>query len=213
MKADAAALEVLELNRTLEERVRLRTAELETINGELQAFSYSVSHDLRAPLRTIDGFSLALEEDYAEAVDATGRDYIRRVRAGTQRMGQLIDSLLQLSRITRAELTRTAVDISGLAEMVAQNLREEWPERELHFEVEQGLGGGGGCEAVAGGAREPAGERGEVYGEDGAGGDCVLGGIGNGRPGLCGTTGLGSIWLYKDKLFNAFNRLHGDKGF
>ena len=90
--------EVRLLNTELEQRVRDRTAELEATNRELEAFSYSVSHDLRAPLRTIDGFSLALQEDYTEAVDEAGRDYIRRVRAGVQRMGQLIDSLLQLSR-------------------------------------------------------------------------------------------------------------------
>ncbi len=100
------AAEIQALNTTLEEKVRQRTAELETTNRELEAFSYSVSHDLRAPLRTIDGFCLALEEDYAAVVDGIGRDYIARVRAGVQRMGGLIDALLQLSRITRAEITR-----------------------------------------------------------------------------------------------------------
>ena len=124
------AEEVRQLNVTLEERVRQRTAELEATNRELEAFSYSVSHDLRAPLRTIDGFSLALEEDYTEAVDATGRDYIKRVRTGVQRMGQLIDALLQLSRITRAEITREPVDLTALANSVAANLREENPGRD-----------------------------------------------------------------------------------
>jgi signal transduction histidine kinase len=123
--ARTRADEVRLLNATLEERVDQRTAELEATNRELEAFSYSVSHDLRSPLRTIDGFSLALEEDYAEAVDAVGRDYILRVRTGVQRMGQLIDVLLQLSRITRAELTREEFDLSELAESVAEDLRAQ----------------------------------------------------------------------------------------
>src|SRR6185437_1820577 len=105
----------------------------------LEAFSYSVSHDLRAPLRTIDGFSLALQEDYSAAVDDVGRDYIRRVRAGVQRMGQLIDALLQLSRITRADLTREEVNLSELAESVAAALKEENPDRPITFHIEQGL--------------------------------------------------------------------------
>ena len=212
VKSDAAALEVLELNRTLEERVRLRTAELETINGELQAFSYSVSHDLRAPLRTIDGFSLALEEDYAEAVDATGRDYIRRVRGGTQRMGQLIDSLLQLSRITRAELTRTEVDLSGLVATVVGNLRDEWPERKLDFEVEPGLGALADAKLLQVALENLLGnavkftaktERAEI----------AFGWDRERSAWFVRDNGAGFDMVYKDKLFNAFNRLHGDKDF
>jgi CHASE3 domain sensor protein len=113
-ETEARAAEVQLLNATLEDRVRVRTAELERINRELEAFSYSVSHDLRAPLRTIDGFSLALEEDFSATVGDTGRDYIGRVRGGVQRMGQLIDALLQLSRITRSEIVREDFSMSGL---------------------------------------------------------------------------------------------------
>jgi len=91
-----AELRILELNRTLE----LRRAELEAANQELEAFSYSVSHDLRAPLRAIDGFSQAVLEDYQERLDDTGRDYLQRLRTAAQRMGHLIDDMLQLSRIT-----------------------------------------------------------------------------------------------------------------
>ena len=212
-KADAAALEVLELNQTLEERVKLRTAELETINGELQAFSYSVSHDLRAPLRTIDGFSLALEEDYAEAVDETGRDYIRRVRSGVQRMGQLIDSLLQLSRITRAELTRTEVDLSGLAEMVVGNLKEETgPERDVRFEIEQGLTATADAKLVQVALENLLGNAVKFTAKaDKA--EVVFGWDKEREAWFVRDNGAGFDMFYKDKLFNAFNRLHGDKDF
>ena len=117
VEVERKAAEIQELNESLERRVQQRTAELEVTNRELEAtnreleaFSYSVSHDLRAPLRTIDGFSLALEEDYAAVVEAEGKDYIGRVRAAVQRMGGLIDALLQLSRITRAEIERETVN-------------------------------------------------------------------------------------------------------
>ena len=212
VKADAASEEVRELNRTLEERVRLRTAELETTNGELQAFSYSVSHDLRAPLRTIDGFSLALEEDYAEAVDATGRDYIRRVRAGTQRMGQLIDALLQLSRITRAELVRSEVDLSALVATIVENLKEDDPQRTVRFQIEQGLRASADAKLVQVALENLLGnavkftakvERAEVeFGWDK-----------EQTAWFVRDNGAGFDMFYKDKLFNAFNRLHGDKDF
>ena len=213
VRSDAAAAEVLELNRTLEERVRLRTSELETINGELQAFSYSVSHDLRAPLRTIDGFSLALEEDYAEAVDETGRDYIRRVRSGVQRMGQLIDSLLQLSRITRAELTRTEVNLSALAETVVGNLKEEsGPERDVRFEIEQGLTVSADAKLVQVALENLLGNAVKFTAK--AETAVIAFGWDEERGAwFVRDNGAGFDMLYKDKLFNAFNRLHGDKDF
>ena len=96
--------EVRLLNVELEQRVRSRTAELEAANRELEAFAHSVSHDLRAPLRGIDGWSLALLEDCGERLDAQGHKYLDRVRSEAQRMGRLIDDLLHLSRVGRAEL-------------------------------------------------------------------------------------------------------------
>lgn len=123
----------------LEDRVRQRTAELEAVNAELQAFSYSVSHDLRSPLRSIDGFSQALLEDYAPALDATAQDYIQRVRGGAQRMGQLIDDLLQLSRVTRQPLVRTEVDITEIAEQVVAELRQAEPARDVAVHIQPGL--------------------------------------------------------------------------
>ncbi len=119
----------------LEERVAERTAQLAAANAELESFSYSVSHDLRAPLRGIDGFSLALLEDYSGKLDETGKDYLRRIRNGCMRMGNLVDGLLQLSRLSRRELRRQPVDLSEMARAVASELREASPERTVEFVI------------------------------------------------------------------------------
>ncbi len=123
----------------LEEMVEERTIELAAVNNELEAFAYSVSHDLRAPLRGIDGFSQALLEDYADKVDDNGKDYLNRVRAATLRMSELIDDLLTLSRVTRSEMTYERVDLTALAYDVAHDLRKEQPERSVEFTVEESL--------------------------------------------------------------------------
>ena len=131
--------EIRKLNEQLEQRVQLRTAQLKAFNRELEAFSYSVSHDLRAPLRSIDGFSKILIEDYADELDEEGSDYLGRVRAASQRMGQLIDDLLDLSRMTRSEMRRESVDLSALAESFAKELKRSQPERRVEFLIEKGL--------------------------------------------------------------------------
>ena len=113
--------------------------QLERKNEELEAFSYSVSHDLRAPLRSIDGFSQALVEDHAGRLDARGLDYLRRVRGAAQRMGELIDDLLELSRVGRAELVRGSVDLSDLACRVADELVRKEPHRSVDLVVEPNL--------------------------------------------------------------------------
>lgn len=113
--------------------------ELERKNKELEAFSYSVSHDLRAPLRSIDGFSQALIEDYAQALDDRGRDYLRRVRAAAQRMGDLIDDLLELSKVSRAELQPSSTDLSAVAEFVAAELARRDPDRSMDLDIAPGL--------------------------------------------------------------------------
>ena len=114
-------------------------AKLEASNRELESFSYSVSHDLRAPLRAIDGFSLALMEDYHDQLDETAKDYLERVRGGAQRMGALIDDLLQLSRVNRGEIQYQRVDLSELADAVIEDLRAGEPDREVHFDIEPGM--------------------------------------------------------------------------
>lgn len=134
-----AEQEIRELNQNLERRVAERTAELEAINQELESFSYSVSHDLRAPLRGIDGFSQALLDRYAEQLDEKGKHYLRRIRAGTQRMGELIDDLLKLSRVTRSEMQPTQVDLSALAREIAAELQRTQPERQVEWAITPGL--------------------------------------------------------------------------
>ena len=143
-----------EMARTLKEttvsRDELREAhvELEAVNKELEAFSYSVSHDLRAPLRGMDGFSHALLEDYGDKLDTEGRDYLQRVRAGSQRMAQLIDDLLKLSRINRGEFERREVDLSQLAQAVAAELRQTAPERQVTFDIAPGVTAEGGAPMI-----------------------------------------------------------------
>jgi len=116
--------EIQRLNAGLEQRVQERTAELTAANRELESFAYSISHDLRAPLRGIDGFSHLLAEEYAERLDDTGRGYLERVRRAAQRMGELIDDILELSRVTRLGMHRVSVDLSELArEILDERLR------------------------------------------------------------------------------------------
>src|SRR5207249_5732258 len=111
--------EVLRLNTELERRVRERTAQLEAINKELEAFCYSVSHDLRAPLRSIRGFSEVLLERYASQLDFRGREFLRRACESSQMMDRLIEDLLKLSRVTRTELQRRPVNLSSMADEIA----------------------------------------------------------------------------------------------
>lgn len=123
----------------LEQRVVERTAQLNAANKDLEAFSYSVAHDLRAPLRSIDGFSQVLVEDYAGQLDALGKDHLNRVRTATQRMGHLIDDMLALARVTRAEMRRATVDLSALAADVLAELQKIDPARNVDCHIEPGL--------------------------------------------------------------------------
>jgi PAS domain S-box-containing protein len=135
--------EVRRLNANLELRVLERTAELTAANKELDSFAYAVSHDLRAPLRSIDGFATVLEEDYAALLDDEGKDALRRVRGATQRMGDLIDNLLKLSRLVRSDMNVESVDLSALARSIAGELKESEPGRNVTFEIPPNLEGRG----------------------------------------------------------------------
>lgn len=134
-----AEAQVRSLNRTLEARVAVRTRELTQANEELESFAYSVSHDLRAPLRSIDGFSRLLRERYGEVLDEAGCAYLDRVRNAASRMDDLIDAILKVSRIGRSELNPRMVDVSRLAEEVVAELREQEPGRNVEAEIEPGL--------------------------------------------------------------------------
>ena len=193
----------------LEERVDERTAELAAVNKELEAFAYSVSHDLRAPLRSMDGFSQALLEDYVGQLDATGQDYLRRVRAASQRMGQLIDDLLKLSRLTRGELWRETVNLSALAQEIATELHRAQPERQVEFVITEGVVAHGDAdllrvvlENLLGNALKFTSKQTCAKIEFGYT-------EGEGAPVyFVRDNGAGFDMAYADKLFGAFQRLH-----
>ncbi|MHB9029785.1 MAG: PAS domain-containing sensor histidine kinase [Candidatus Latescibacterota bacterium] len=137
--AQEALREREERTQRLNESLKRMTLQLASSNKELEAFSYSVSHDLRAPLRSLDGFSLALLEDYSDRLDAEGRNYLNRIRSAAQRMSQLIDDLLNLSRTARAELHYTTVSLSSQAESVVEELRQAEPGRKVEVIVQKGI--------------------------------------------------------------------------
>ena len=206
--------ELHRLNEELEQRVRQRTAQLEATNRELEAFSYSISHDLAAPLRSIDGFSQILLEDYAKDLDDEAKDYLSRVRASGQHMRRLVDALLELSRMTRREIRREQVDLSAMAEGIVQELRKSQPERKVEFvsaddlcvegdgwllriALENLLGNAWKFTAKSSAARIEFGlaqqERAYVY--------------------YVRDNGAGFEMAYADKLFGAFQRLHSVEEF
>ena len=189
----------------LNETLRRRASELETLNHELEAFSYSVSHDLRAPLRSIDGFSQAVLEDYGARLDDHGRDYLQRVRNAAQRMGRLIDDLLKLARVTRAELSLQPVDLSALAQDIGVEMASRYPDQPVAFEVRPGLQAEGdpallrvALENLLDNAWKFSRGRAPARVEVGAteGGFFVL------------DNGVGFEPAYADRLFRPFSRLH-----
>lgn len=128
-----AEAELVSLNAELEQRIRRRTAELEAANGELESFSYSVSHDLRAPLRGIDGWSLALIEDYGPGLPEQAQGYLRQVREEVQHMGRLIEDLLEMARVARVDLAAQPVDLAAVAAQIVEGLCRQYPDRDVEF--------------------------------------------------------------------------------
>jgi signal transduction histidine kinase len=130
-------------------RLQVSNRDLLALNKELESFSYSVSHDLRSPLRSMDGFSLALLEDYGDRLDEEARDSLQRIRAASQRMGRLIDELLGLARVTRAELRMQDVELSAMADEIVSGLARAEPERRVRWEIERGIVVRGDRELIA----------------------------------------------------------------
>jgi len=204
-----AQREIRELNRELEQRVKQRTAQLEASNQEFEAFAYSVSHDLRAPLRGIDGWSLALLEDYGHTLEPTAQGFLNRVRSETQRMGRLIDDLLELSRLTRVTLRYHRVNLSALARVIAGRLKEAEPGRELDISIQEGLFTGGdprlleiALTNLLTNAVKFTGPRAVARIEFGQG-DSE-----RGPAFFVRDNGVGFDMAYADMLFGAFQRLH-----
>ncbi len=131
--------EILRLNAELENRVRERTAQLEAANKELEAFAYSVSHDLRAPLRSIRGFSAVLVERCADRLDADGREFLGRICESGAHMDRLIEDLLKFSRVSRAELRRQPVNLSEMVRVIGDELTRSEPQRKVEFRVADGV--------------------------------------------------------------------------
>lgn len=198
-----------DLNQELERRVIERTAQLEAVNKELESFCYSVAHDLRAPLRAIDGFGMILQKSYGETLDVEGHDCIERLRAATQRMGHLIDDLLNLSRIARSEMRMTTVDLSELARRVAHDLHETAPERKVTFGIAPDMVVLADpnlmrivLDNLLGNAWKFSGKRADAWIEVGSTTNA-------GKTAyFVRDNGAGFDMKYADKLFGAFQRLH-----
>ena len=206
--------EINEINLKLEMRVKERTAELELANKDLEAFAYSVSHDLRTPLRAIEGFANILADDYSNVLDELARNYLSRIRSASYHMGEIIENMLLLSRVKRSEIRPVYFDLGEMAQSIAGELSASEPERDVKFNIQKGLmvkadlsllkialsnlignawkyTGKHASANIEFGAKEENGEKIFYVKDDGAGFDMD----------------------YADKLFHPFNRLHTSSEF
>jgi DNA-binding response OmpR family regulator len=212
LRAELEAVEARAAQEMAEERAKL-VAELEAKNEELESFSYSVAHDLRAPLRSIDGFGLALLEDYADKLDGDGKQYLAYVRESAQQMSQLIDDMLALSQVTRGEFERAPIDLSRIARSVGTELARAARDRQVDFIVADGLIAEGDArlmtialENLLGNAWKYTGGRELAR---------IEVGMTDGEPRVffVSDNGAGFDMAYADKLFGMFQRLHAKSEF
>lgn len=213
-RREADRAELRRVNATLEARVGRRTAELEQTNRELLAFSYSVSHDLRTPLRAINGFAYALREDYQHTLDATARDYLDRIYRASVRMGELIDELLSLANISRQPLNFGNIDFTALCAEVSEDLRLGEPHRTVRFDIQPDM---------------------RIEGDEALLRNALTNLLGNAwkftrsrNPAMIGVVardegdrvrytvsdnGVGFDMAHAKRLFQPFQQLHGDQGY
>lgn len=195
-------------------RIEHSNRELLALNSELESFSYSVSHDLRSPLRSMDGFSLALLEDYGDKLDDEARDSLQRIRGASQRMGRLIDEILGLARVTRAELRLQDVDLSAMAREIATELTRTQPTRQVRWEIEDGIQVHADRELMRIALQNLLDNAWKFTSKTA---DAVIR-VGQrqeseGRVCFVSDNGAGFDMAYADRLFGAFQRLHHESDF
>lgn len=210
-----ASDEILRLNGELEERVRQRTAQLEAANHELEAFSYSVSHDLRSPLKTINGFSHLLEREVSDQAGEKAKHYVKRIRAGTRQMGELIDGLLALAKLSRETLQWSEVDLSAIARRVAQDYQERDANRQVDVQVRSGMRVTGDARLLAvvienllGNAWKFTSKREQAHIEIG-----TQAGMAKETVFFVKDNGAGFDMAHAEKLFGTYERLHSPSDF
>jgi light-regulated signal transduction histidine kinase (bacteriophytochrome) len=209
-----AEREVIHLNRVLEQRVKQRTSELEAANKELDSFCYSVSHDLRAPLRRVEGFRKIFSDSYHAIVDTKGQHYLSRIEAGTREMAEMIDSFLQLARNTQGEMNVKPHNISEIAKAAISKIREREPERNAIIDIQESMHANVDnhfFEGLLNNLLENAWKYSRnknptkiIFSEDNTSGESIY---------CIEDNGAGFDMAYADRLFSPFSRLHKHEDF